>query len=227
MNLGATNLLVMRHAESLEDIDKTAYERIADDDMPLSAKGEKQAIAFGSSLVEALGQKDCLLRIFLSPSKRVLRTACLAISQLPPSIRYEFITEPLIVKQNWGAVTTKNRVAIERERYMVGVLRYQFSGGESGHEMLERFKIFAQKLSRNMRESGTITLTIVITHGFEMRVLLKTLLGWTEEYFESLAHPHHCEMKRLSVHGEKYQLLDEMRMNDPSRNPNFIRRQTS
>ena len=45
----------MRHAESLEDIDKNAYERIADEDMPLSKHGREQAKAFGLKFVHELG----------------------------------------------------------------------------------------------------------------------------------------------------------------------------
>lgn len=223
MDLSKANLLVMRHAESLEDIDKTAYERIQDEDMPLSEKGERQAIHFGTSLANMLGRTDHL-RIFLSPSKRILKTAFLVTSQLPYSVRSELITEPLIRKQSWGTVTVSNRAEIERERYRAGVLRYQFPDGESGADMLARFQLFVRKLHESIRQDGD-ALTIAITHGFEMRVLLKTLLGWSEEYFESLAHPNHCEVKRLLRQDGEFHLLDEMRTYDPSLNPNFIRRQ--
>jgi broad specificity phosphatase PhoE len=66
---------------------------------------------------------------------------------------------------------------------------------------------------------------LIISHGFEMRVTLKSLLGWTEDYFESLAHPQHCEIKRLAFDRGSFVLLDEMVKYDHSRNPDFIRRQ--
>ena len=55
MNTKPRRLFVMRHAESLEDIDKTAYERIADEDMPLSTYGREQAAEFGSRFVSSFG----------------------------------------------------------------------------------------------------------------------------------------------------------------------------
>jgi len=212
----------MRHAESLEDIDNNAYERIADEDMPLSERGRKQATEFGSDFVSNFGTCQ-QLKIILSPSKRVLKTAEILVSKLPPSIKWSLATDHLIVKQNWGNVTIHNRAEIEKERYRAGVLRYRFPGGENGTEMIFRFDFFAKRLQAQMAVcTGT---TLVITHGFEMRVLLKSLLGWTEEFFESLSHPKHCEIKRLTLDGEKFLLLDEMRKHDLSSNPGFVQRQ--
>lgn len=213
----------MRHAESLEDVDQMAYERIADDDMPLTNFGKEQAVCFGQQFVgEICTSKN--LRVILSPSKRVLETAQLVVSNIPKYVQWSLVTDSLISKQNWGMVTVHNRAEIEKERYRIGVLRYRFPGGESGVEMLFRFDLFVKRLERKILE-GDAESFLVITHGFEFRVLLKSLLGWTEEYFESLSHPLHCEMKRVAYDNSLFILLDEMRVYDPSKNPNFIRRQ--
>ncbi len=216
-------LFIMRHAESLEDIDKTAYERIADDDMPLTNFGKDQASRFGQCFAnEISGSKN--LRVFLSPSKRVLETAHLVVSGVPKYVRWSLVTDSLISKQNWGNVTVKSRAEIEKERYRIGVLRYHFPEGESGAEMLFRFDFFTKKLKQEMSD-GVAESFLIITHGFELRVLLKSLLGWTEEYFESLAHPLHCEMKRVAYDNSSFFLLDDMRIYDPTGNPNFVWRQ--
>ncbi|KKU49959.1 MAG: hypothetical protein A3F53_00920 [Candidatus Zambryskibacteria bacterium RIFCSPHIGHO2_12_FULL_48_10] len=225
MNTQDKMFFVMRHAESLEDIDKSAYERIADEDMPLSDKGKDQALSMGQSLIEHLGMCKHL-HLILSPSKRVLETAGIMVSAMPTRIKWSLTTEHLIAKQNWGNVTIHNRSVIEKQRYLTGVLRYQFPGGENGTEMLNRFSLFAEKLQKRARDKSK-GCTLVITHGFEFRVLLMSLLGWTEEYFESLAHPRHCELKRLSYRNGTFSLLDEMRVIDPTANPNFIQRQSS
>ncbi|PIQ66650.1 MAG: hypothetical protein COV96_00320 [Candidatus Zambryskibacteria bacterium CG11_big_fil_rev_8_21_14_0_20_42_18] len=216
-------LFIMRHAESLEDIDKTAYERIADEDMPLTDFGKEQAVRFGQQFANEIGRSENL-RVLLSPSKRVLETAQLVVSGVPKRVRWSLITDNLISKQNWGDVTVHNRAEIEKERYRIGVLRYHFPGGESGSEMLFRFDLFAKKLEQEIT-GGVVENFLVITHGFEFRVLLKSLLGWTEEYFESLAHPLHCEMKRVAYDNDSFLLLDEIRIYDQSGNPNFVQRQ--
>ncbi len=214
-------LFFIRHAESLEDIDKTAYERIADEDMPLTDFGKEQASRFGQQFVNELGASNNL-RVFLSPSKRVLETAQLVVSGIPKHVQWSLVTDSLISKQNWGNVTAHNRAVIEKERYRIGVLRYHFPGGESGAEMLFRFDLFSKKLRQEISE-GIVENILVITHGFEMRVLLKSLLGWTEEYFESLAHPMHCEMKRVAYDNGLFILLDKMIVHDLSQNLNFVR----
>lgn len=215
-------LFIMRHAESLEDIDKTAYERIADENMPLSDVGKSEARDFGESFYKEHSPER--LRIILAPSHRVLETAQIVVSAFPTSVSWSLRTDPLIRKQDWGDVTIHNRAAIEKQRYEAGVLRYKFPGGESGAEMLARFDTFSNTLRQEMQIHPDENI-LVVTHGFEMRVLLKSLLGWSEDYFESLAHPNHCEMKRLILHpGGVFQPLDEMRIHDLSKNPNFIRR---
>lgn len=216
-------LFIMRHAESLEDVDQTAYERIADEDMPLTDFGKEQATRFGRQFANEIG-KSKNLRVFLSPSKRVLETAQLVISGVPKHVQWSLVTDSLISKQNWGNVTVHNRAEIEKKRYRVGVLRYRFPEGESGAEMLFRFDLFAKKLEEEISR-GIAENFLIITHGFEFRVLLKSLLGWTEEYFESLAHPLHCEIKRVAYDNGSFLLLDEMRIYDPTGNPNFVQRQ--
>lgn len=222
-----TKLVILRHAESLEDIDNTAYERIADEDMSLSEKGRWQASIAGKNLFKEFGDLKNW-HFILSPSKRVLETAEIIVSELPSVVRWSLSTEKLIVKQNWGNVTVRNRKEIEAERYRAGVLRYCFPGGESGADMLSRFAVFAEKLEHELKVTTENELTIVITHGFEIRILLKSLFHWSEEYFESLAHPKNCEMKRISLQKiGTLTLLDEMRRNDPSSNINFIPRQNN
>jgi|GEM_PF-844295 len=225
MDVGSRRLFVMRHCESLEDTDKTAYERIADEDMPLTERGKEQAASFGARFAQDLGLRESL-HLILSPSKRVLQTGEIIVTSLPRYIKWSLHTESLIVKQNWGSVTNHNRSEIERERYRIGVLRYTFPDGESGAELLSRFGLFAKRLERDMLDSS-IQDVLVITHGFELRVLLKSLLGWSEDYFETLAHPRHCEVKRVVYDNGSFLLLDEMRVHDLRKNPNFVRRQTN
>ncbi|MEI6296987.1 MAG: histidine phosphatase family protein [bacterium] len=187
--------LVVRHAESLEDVDKTAYERVADRHMPLSDRGRLQALKMGSGI-----KKDGLrhLRFILSPGRRVFETAEIMASELPFDIKSSFAVEPLIEKQNWGDTTIFNREVIERERRSIGILRYCFPGGESGAELLFRFAVFVKKLELDLLFSSSDELIVVITHGLEMGILLKILLGWTEEQFEAIPHPKNGYTKEVS-----------------------------
>ncbi len=91
----------MRHAESLEDVDRTAYERIADEDMPLTDFGKEQAVRFGQQFADEIGT-GTKLRVFLSPSKRVLQTAQLVVSSVPKHVKWSLVTDSLIIKTKLG-----------------------------------------------------------------------------------------------------------------------------
>lgn len=215
------NIYVLRHGESLEDVDKTAHERLADEDMPLSQKGISQAINLGKSISgEITGNNVCF---YLSPSKRVFQTAELVASGFALGTRVEFNTLEILRKQNWGAVLAHERSHVERSRYETGVLRYDFPAGESAKSFTGRLSDFVRKMRQQGKSQNVVN--IVITHGFEMRVILMHMMGWTEEYFESLAHPNNCEVKKIVFTDSlAFKLLSQMRIFDPSSNPNFISR---
>jgi broad specificity phosphatase PhoE len=217
------NIFVMRHAESLEDIDKTAYERLADENMPLSDLGVKQAEAFALSFGGLLPEGSRLC-IYTSSSTRVCQTAEIIDKSLSMRISIIRETDLRLRKQNWGDVTIHNRTEIERERYRIGMLRYKFPGGESGNELLERLTVFSQDLLARM-ENISVDNILIINHGFEMRVFLMAFLGWNEEYFETLAHPAHCELKRLQINSKTGPILmDSMRTYDSNTMANFVHR---
>lgn len=202
----STELSIMRHAESLEDIDYSARSHTKDEDIPLSEHGRAQAIATGIALNRRLRFFNKVFKIFVSPSKRAIETAKLIVSQIKNTV-CQIVIDQLLTKQNTGILNVNNRTQLDRERYKTGVLRYKYPEGESGWEALERFKEFAEKLQHE--DSRRI---LVITHGFEMRLLLMALLGWNEEYFESIAHPNNCEEKKLKKKKDgNYKLKSKMR----------------
>lgn len=218
-----SRIFALRHGQSLEDIDKTAHERMTDEEVPLSERGVYQALEAGGYLASRLGSESVTL--YLSPSKRVLQTGDLIASKLRPSIQVKLKTVDSLHKQDWGTITSVDRPQIERERYETGVLRYNFPNGESSSSFLGRLSDFVRKLRRV--SSSDQSAKIIITHGFEMRILLMHMLGWNENYFESLAHPDNCEIKELELDPSlTFRLNNEMRKLDRSKNPNFIVRKS-
>jgi broad specificity phosphatase PhoE len=214
-------IFVLRHGQSLEDVDKTAHERMADEDMPLSEKGVYQALEAGEYLAPRLGSKSATL--YLSPSTRVSQTGDLIASKLRPGIQVKLKKVEGLRKQDWGIVTPSDRPQVERERYETGVLRYNFPNGESASSFLGRLSDFVRKIRKE--QSSSQSPKIIITHGFEMRIILMHMLGWDEDYFECLAHPDNCEIKELELDPSlTFRMKSEMRKTDCSKNPNFIAR---
>jgi broad specificity phosphatase PhoE len=123
-------IIICRHAESLEDVDNDIYDVLEDLQIPLTERGVQQANEFGSVLVQLLKDSD-YVRFYTSPGVRNVQTLKIVLPKLSDNNNVEVEVDPLIVKQDWGEITSENRDEIEDERYRIGVLRYTFPTGES------------------------------------------------------------------------------------------------
>jgi len=216
-------IIVMRHAESEEDIDKTVYAHTTDLDIVLSPNGEKQSMNVSAKLVGLLSGKT--VHFYISPGLRLRQSYNLMATQFPKTIKHSFTVETLILKQFWGDVTVENRRGIEIARYKEGVLVYRFPNGESGPQLVNRFKLFIENLRNDFQKEDFPENIVILTHGFEMRVFLMVWFGWSVSYFESLANPRNCEMVTLSLQTSgSYILEDILRRYDPASNPQHIAR---
>jgi broad specificity phosphatase PhoE len=216
-------IIVMRHAESQEDVDKTVYAHTADLDIALSPRGEKQSVDISHSLSNILGKGR--VHFYISPGLRLRQTYSLVSSHFPENVHHSFSVETLILKQYWGDVTVENRREIEIARYREGVLVYRFPNGESGLQLADRFRLFANTLRSEFTKSDFPENIVILTHGFEMRVFLMIWFGWSAEYFESLANPKNCEMVTLRLKPDgSYSMDREMRVYDPASNPKHVAR---
>ncbi len=214
-------IIVMRHAESQEDVDKTVYAHTADLDIALSPRGEKQSVDISHTLSNILGKGR--VHFYISPGLRLRQTYDLMTSRFPEDVCHGFSVETLILKQYWGDVTVENRREIEIARYKEGVLVYRFPNGESGQQLVDRFRLFANNLRGEFAKRDFPENIVILTHGFEMRVFLMVWFGWSIEYFESLANPKNCEMITLYLKPDgSYSMDREMRVYDPASNPNHV-----
>lgn len=216
-------IIVMRHAESQEDVDKTVYAHTADLDVALSPRGEKQSINISNTLSNTLGKRR--VHFYISPGVRLRQTYELMSSRFPEDLHHSFSVETLILKQYWGDVTIENRREIEIARYKEGVLVYRFPSGESGPQLVERFRFFVNTLRGEFARNDFPENIVILTHGFEMRVFLMVWFDWSAEYFESLANPKNCEILVLHLKPDgSYSMDREMRVYDPASNPSHVAR---
>lgn len=214
-------IVVMRHAESQEDVDKTIYAHTADLDVALSPKGEKQSVDISHTLSNILGKGR--VHFYISPGLRLRQTYNLITSRFAEDVRHSFSVETLMLKQYWGDVTVENRREIEIARYKEGVLVYRFPNGESGPQLAERFRLFVDTLREEFSRKDFPENIVILTHGFELRVFLMVWFGWSVEYFESLANPKNCEMVTLHLKPDgSYSMDREMRIYDPANNPEHV-----
>lgn len=213
----------MRHAESQEDVDKSVYAHTPDLDIGLSPNGELQAVNAGAKLL-AMRTAD-YLHFYLSPGVRLRQTYNLITTQFPADVKHSSTVKTLLLKQFWGDVTVDNRREIEIARYREGVLVYRFPNGESGPELIERFRLFVDELRRDFQKEDFPENIVILTHGFEMRVFLMVWFDWSTQYFESLANPRNCEIAVMTLQANGAYCLEHiLRTYDPTSNPSHISR---
>lgn len=108
------------------------------------------------------------------------------------------------------------------ERYETGILRYNFKNGESAKSFIERLSDFVEMIRKDNFKHDVI---VIITHGFEMRIIMMHMFGWSEDYFESLEHPDRCEFKKIILTKDHtFRLESKMRTFDPLTNTKYILR---
>lgn len=188
-------LIVCRHAESIEDVDNNIYDILDDLQIPLTEKGIQQANNFGAILAQLMKDKQHV-HFYTSPGVRNVQTLKIVLPKLPDNVNVQVEVDPLIVKQDWGTITSENRPGIEAARYKIGVLRYTFPTGESAASMINRLRKFKEKIFKAQEDVEHDI--VIFSHGFEFRVLLMIILDWEEGLFESFGNLHNCEYRILT-----------------------------
>ena len=99
---GRPDLIVLvRHGESEGNVDHTAYTRVADPRMPLTARGVRQARAAGPAL-RALVGKGRPVFAYASPYRRARQTARLALGGLGEGVVQALVEDPRLREQEFA-----------------------------------------------------------------------------------------------------------------------------
>ncbi|QJY45619.1 histidine phosphatase family protein [Pseudonocardia broussonetiae] len=182
-------LVLVRHAECLGNVDKSAYTRIPDHALPLTPAGERQAREAGPRLRGLLG--DGPYGVVVSPYRRTLHS--LALFGLDPVAT---VQEPRLREQDWGNLQDDDgQRRQEAERHAYGHFFYRLAHGESGADVDDRIAAFLGEL--DLRPPGVDAL-LLVTHGLTMRLLARRAMGWSVSLFESLSNPACCEDRVLT-----------------------------
>ncbi|AHH94094.1 histidine phosphatase family protein [Kutzneria viridogrisea] len=187
-------IILVRHAESLGNVDELAYCRIPDHALPLTARGEQQAVDIGPRIRALLGTGP--IAVYVSPYLRTRQTLQLMeIDDLADRI----VAEPRLREQDWGNLQDPVEQEVQkRQRHEFGHFFYRLAHGESGADVDDRVASYLAELElRMLRQSSHPTTVLVVSHGLAMRLLCRRLFSWSIELFESLSNPNHCEFRVL------------------------------
>ena len=109
------------------------------------------------------------------------------------------IFEPRIRNLNWGSTTPFNVKEISQERYIAGVLHYQFPDGDHSPTFVSNIGRFVNNLLNSGKEKSFPEAIIIVTHGFSLRVIAKFLLNMSDEDFRWVRHPKNCFIANFDI----------------------------
>lgn len=182
-------IILVRHGESEEDKDPSMKSAV-DDPAKLTEKGIQQA----KEKAEILSSEYEGFRkhiYYRSPSVRVKQTTEVFLQRFEEYYNPLVIEVPQIRNLNWGSTNLQNVKEVERERYRVGVLNFQFPGGDYTPEYVSQISNFCSYVSRSISKDSGTCITI-FTHGFAMRVLVKEFVGIGVDEFRYFSNPKNC-----------------------------------
>jgi broad specificity phosphatase PhoE len=190
-------LILLRHGESIGNVDESAFCRIPDHSMELTAAGDNQARAAGVTLREVVGAGP--VDVFVSPYRRTWQT--LELLDLGPRIR-RVREEPRLREQDWGNLQQQaDQVRQRQERDAFGHFFYRLDSGESGADVYDRVTGFLSGLTAPDGIDDPGRTVLLVTHGLTMRLACMALMGWTVSQFEALSNPGNGDHRVLTQLG--------------------------
>jgi broad specificity phosphatase PhoE len=196
-------IILLRHAQSLGNVDELAYTRIPDHALPLTSLGERQARATGPAVRAMLD--DGPVAAYVSPYVRTTRTfELLGLDDLVERT----MPEPRLREQDWGNLQDPVEQEIQKQkRHDFGHFFYRLAHGESGADVDDRVASFLNELEQRVESDPTHPDTaLVVSHGLTMRLLCRRMFAWSIPLFESLSNPDCCDYRILSHDGKRWAL---------------------
>lgn len=168
-------LVLIRHAESMGNIDKSLYYSIPDRHISLSEKGIGQAMQISEELLK-LQIDPKLSQIYCSTFKRAIETSHYAgFLNNDHSVKFN----EKLIEVNWGCFGKDDSHFLPQfELWQRDPVNYRYIDGENFLDVAQRSKEFLFELYGNHKIGETL---IVVSHGLFLQSLLYSLKRMTIE----------------------------------------------
>jgi broad specificity phosphatase PhoE len=202
-------IIIVRHGQSIGNVDKSVYKNIPDYAIPLTSMGIQQATDVGKSIRSLVGTQS--VKFYVSPFWRTRQTYQCIVKAFPSHIKNEktFYEDPRLREQEWCGRLRKEGYGaeLESERSAYGNFYFRFDRGESCADTFDRISGFLDTLHRDFKKPTMARNCVIVTHGMTLRVFLMRFFHLTVEEFEKLKNPKNGQMVVLQLVGKKYKLL--------------------
>lgn len=145
-------IILIRHGESLGNVDEKAYVTTPDWKVPITPKGRYQANEAGVKL-NSLISADEFIILYYSPYLRTRQTVQEIVRHLHPKQIISSREEPRISEQQFGNFqNVKEVLHAKQERHDFGRFYYRFKSGEAGLDVYSRVSSFISTLVRDCQQ---------------------------------------------------------------------------
>jgi len=207
-------ILLVRHGESIGNVDKGTYREVADHAVPLTVQGRAQAKKAGKFLLEYYRSNPFPnpQRVWTSPYLRAIQTADEIEKALGPGFVLHRRTNIRLREQEFGLLNgiagvgggTAEHYPDVHENYQ----RFKRYGGkfyaknpcgESRADVCDRVHMFCGTLKRDLERHG-IEEVWVVCHGTTLRAFVMEWMHYDVEWFEEEPNPPNCAIRLLEDH---------------------------
>ena len=199
-------IFLVRHGESVANVDLRVYETVPDHRIPLTPRGHQQARGAGEQLRELL--QDERLGIYGSPFHRARQTRNEISAALDPAQIAFTHEDPRLREQEYGHLREHGKgLEIDREQSAYGVFYFRIPDGESGADALDRMTAFIGSLFRGFDDPDFPENILIVSHGLALRLFWMSWYHWNPEMFARTRAPANCDLYTMEKQvGGRYRL---------------------
>lgn len=198
-------IFLVRHGQSIGNVDKKKYNKIPDFAITLTELGDEQTIQTGKNIKAVIGNET--VGVECSPYYRT-RRSWKNMEQAFDKSQIKYYKEDLRIREHEFAaqLIDQNKSDWEEQADSFGVTFFRFTTGESGADTFDRACGWRQDLFRKFEAADYPKNLIVCGHGMTNRIILMDFLDLTVDEFELLKNPRNGEFFTLVLKGDKYVL---------------------
>jgi len=198
ISLRPNKIILVRHGQSMANVNSRLYETVPDNQVQLSELGEQQALVAGENLRLMIG--DDSVRFYVSPYERSKQTFE-GIIQGGKWKKGEYTVreEPRLREQDWGNFQCQEDIAkVQKQRRSFGPFYYRMPNGESGADVWDRVTSVWDSMHREFNDRNSKNY-VLVTHGLTIRLFLMRYFQWSVSQFGELWNPDNCQFAVLEL----------------------------
>ena len=182
-------IFLIRHGESMGNLNRHLYEKIPDNRILLTENGKKQAKELGVKLKQIIQNES--IKFYVSPYTRTRQTYYYILESFKENKKKTFYDYRLR-EQEFGNLHLYD-IPNHLKRIWVGRFYYRFNNGENGADVIERLNSFYNDLIKNTEfDKEKYDNYVFVIHSVVMRLMLKFLTNMTIEDYQQLKNPLNC-----------------------------------